>query len=71
MALSHSRGAGPCRICAGDCKAFPDFEVHERYPFMSQAHKDAAKPKADPKPGRPKGKRRPAEDRARRPAEDR
>lgn len=61
-------GVQPCPICGGPCKRFPDLPTDPNNPFLG------AKPTADPKPApvkRPKGKRHPAEDRARRPSEDR
>jgi hypothetical protein len=62
-------GAEPCTVCGSrTCKAFPDIDVHPRYPFLSEAHK-ARPPEVEPQ--RPKGKRRPVEDRARHLEEDR
>jgi hypothetical protein len=65
-------GGGRCPVCGGDCRAFPDLVVPDAYPFLTERQKREAREKANPKPApRPKGKRRPAEDRARHLEEDR
>jgi len=112
--LSHSPSRGACPVCGGRCKAFPDVDHLDSYPFLPGGrdplagkrwivaphrivdpvrervvygtgervpYEDAVKyglieadaPTDEPtKPTpRPKGKRRPAEDRARKPDEDR
>lgn len=64
----------PCPICGGQCKRFPDSPYDARNPFLGATAADIEAldnpPPAKPEP-RPKGKKRPAEDRARHLEEDR
>lgn len=76
--LLGERADPSCAVCgSADCVAFTPEHVHERYPFMSDADKQAAIEAQNPKPKpvkRPRGKRAkhgPAEDRAKRASEDR
>lgn len=75
-------GDPSCPVCGGDCTAFPDLEVHDRYPFLSEEHKaemnrkarerEAKTPPArEPRRRGRRAKHGPAEDRARKPSEDR
>lgn len=67
------RRVRPCEVCGGQCGRFPDSPHDARNPFLGVTAKDIEaleQPKPEPKT-RPKGKRRPAEDRARRLEEDR
>jgi hypothetical protein len=66
-------GAEPCPVCGGACKSFPDSPHDARNPFLGATAADIEKldnPEPE-KPQRPKGKRGPAEDRARHLEEDR
>lgn len=68
MAAPHPTRVRPCPICGGPCKRFPDLPTDRRNPFIGGRTEPEPEP---PKPRRPKGKRRPAEDRARHLEEDR
>ncbi len=67
------RRVSPCPICGGACKRFPDSPHDARNPFLGATAADVEKldNPPDPPKKRPKGKRRPAEDRARHLEEDR
>lgn len=67
------RRVSPCPVCGGHCTRFPDSPHDARNPFLGATAKDIEE-LDNPKPPpvkRPKGKRRPAEDRARHLQEDR
>jgi hypothetical protein len=66
---SHRR-VKPCPVCGGQCSRFPDLATDATNPFLGARAKDMEARPIRPKP-RPKGKRRPAEDRARHLEEDR
>lgn len=73
MAAPTTPRVRPCEVCGGQCKRFPDSPHDARNPFLGATAADVERldnPPPEP-PKRPKGKRRPAEDRARRPEEDR
>lgn len=72
MASPHPPpGAKPCPVCGGHCGRFPDLPTDDRNPFITGAKPPPPEPKPQPHT-RPKGKRRPAEDRAHHgPKEDR
>lgn len=74
MAVPTSpRRVRPCEVCGGQCGAFPDSPHDARNPFLGATPADIEKLDNPPPPPvkRPKGKRRPAEDRARHLQEDR
>jgi hypothetical protein len=69
--LEPPRKGEPCPICGGDCTRVPDMPSDSTNPFLGVTAKDL-EPKPEPPPKRPRGKRRPAEDRAHHgPQEDR
>ena len=61
----------PCAICGGQCKRFPDVPSDATNPFLGVKPPPPDDPPPPEPPKRPKGKRRPAEDRARHLEEDR
>lgn len=69
---SHAR-VKPCPVCGGQCRGFPDSPHDARNPFLGATAAGVERLDNPPPPPvkRPKGKRRPAEDRARHLQEDR
>lgn len=67
VAPAAPRRVRPCEVCGGQCSRFPDSPHDARNPFLIGKPDP---PTEEPKK-RPKGKRRPAEDRARHLEEDR
>lgn len=69
-----ARRGGPCPVCGGPCKRFPDLPSDATNPLLGATAADIERIKNPPPPPakkRPKGKRHPAEDRARHLQEDR
>lgn len=70
-----ARRGGPCPVCGQTtCKRFPDMPSDATNPFLGATAEDTERAKNPPPPPpkkRPKGKRHPAEDRARHLKEDR
>jgi hypothetical protein len=71
MAAPTTARVRPCPICGGQCKRFPDLPSDRTNPFLGATAADLEPAPEAPKQKRPKGKRRPAEDRARHLQEDR